>query len=148
MSDYGKSSRRRLVPIVAAVVVGLGVVGAIVGVFLASRDNHADQRQTGGVNVAELQSQQASAPACADVFATGETVDEGLTSAGFMCRNPHGNFVVLAAFDCNDGTALWSVSAADAGHHGWGYSGKPFHVTTGPVASDAGYGKAYTACHS
>lgn len=147
MSENG-TPRRRLLPVAAAVLVGLGVIGVIVGVFLATRDNSADQHTSGGLTVGELQSaaaQQAALPHCVDVFHAGQKLDYAGYSAG--CLDPQGGVQLGGWGRCTDGRILLSFEGTAGIPDGYGFVGDIWHpLTKHPIGADPGFAQAYSAC--
>ncbi len=84
-------------------------------------------------------------PACADVFAPGETIDQDQAAAG--CLDPDGGTQFPGSLRCNDGRHLWSVDAATGAKVGWGFGGGKYRASK-EVASDPAYAKAYETCNS
>lgn len=88
----------------------------------------------------------AAPPACSEVFVPGQTVDKTKLTAG--CLSPSGTTVMVGFFDCTDGTVLWQVDATSGAPAGYAREGKPYKTVKGDGAADAGYKKAYAACHN
>lgn len=90
---------------------------------------------------------QPSAPACAEVFVPGKTVD--IKGADFACKDPDGTVNFLTSWRCNDGKHLWQVDASSGPPAGYGFEGEPYQkAASNDVANDPGYGRAYDRCRT